>query len=228
MNILKEDNSNLEYLKIDNQSKKAIFLFHGYGASMQDLYGLGQVIKTKEKYDWIFPNGPLSVPLGMHVEGRAWFPINMQDLEVAMMQGTFRNFADKFPEEFKNVLPIAKTFVEAIAKDYEEIIIGGFSQGSMVTSHITAMNIEKLKGLILYSGTLLGKDHLMDNLESTKPIPFFQSHGKQDPVLNYNEAMALFELLKLSRFQGEFVSFNGAHEIPMEVIVKTGEFLDRL
>ena len=49
-----------------------------------------------------------------------------------------------------------------------------------------------------------------------------------DPVLNFNEAMSLFELLKLNRYQGEFVSFDGAHEIPYPVINKLGEFLERI
>lgn len=226
--IFKEENSGLEYLKKVSGSKKAIFMFHGYGASMNDLFGLADVISTNDKYDWIFPNGPISVPLGMFMEGRAWFPVDMAALEQAMMSGSHRSFEDKCPDEFKNVLPIALKFVESFYDQYDEIIIGGFSQGAMVTSHLTSLGVEKLKGLILFSGTLIAKDMLLENIEGKNYIPFFQSHGKQDPVLNFSESMKLFELLKLSRFQGEFVPFDGAHEIPQIVVNKVSDFINRI
>jgi phospholipase/carboxylesterase len=187
--ILTEKNSNLDYLKKNNGSNKAIFMLHGYGASMNDLYGLADVITTNEKYDWIFPNAPLSVDLGMAMQGRAWFPIDMQELERAMMSGSHRNFEDKCPDEFKTSIDLAKVFIDSISKDYDEIIIGGFSQGAMVSSHLCSFGFEKLKGLILFSGTLIAKDMLLDGLEGKKPVPFFQSHGKQDPVLNFAESM---------------------------------------
>lgn len=226
--ILIEKNSNLEYLKKDNGAKKAIFMLHGYGASMNDLAGLADVITTNESYDWIFPNAPESVDLGFAMQGRAWFPVNMQDLEQAMMSGTHRSFEDKCPEEFKSALSLAKIFIESISKDYDEIIIGGFSQGAMVCSHLSGSGFKKQKGLILFSGTLIAKDLLLDTLEGKKPVPFFQSHGKQDPVLNFAESMKLFELLKLNRFQGEFIPFDGAHEIPQIVVNKVSEYINRL
>jgi phospholipase/carboxylesterase len=226
--ILTEKKSNLEYLKKDNGAKKVIFMLHGYGASMNDLFGLCDVIPTDQKYDWIFPNAPISVPLGGFIEGRAWFPINMQDLEKAMMSGSHRSFEDKCPDEFKSAVEIAKIFIDSIAQDYDEVIIGGFSQGAMVSSHLSSLGIEKQTGLMLLSATLIAKDMLMDNLEGKTPVPFFQSHGKQDPVLNFAESMKLFELLKLNRFQGEFIPFDGAHEIPQVVITKASEYINRL
>ena len=223
-----ENETNIEYLKISKNSKKCIFMLHGYGASMNDLYGLESVIETKEDYDWIFPNGPLKIPMGMGIEGRAWFPIDMAELELAMRSGSFRSFEDKEPEEFLKVVPLVKTFIEKISLGYDDIIIGGFSQGAMVSSHLTGQGVEKQKGLILMSGTLLARDILISNLESKNPIPFIQSHGKSDPVLNYDESMKLFELFKLCRFQGEFVPFDGAHEIPHLVISKVKNYINSL
>jgi phospholipase/carboxylesterase len=222
-----ESKSGLEYIKRGENNKKAIFMLHGYGASMNDLAGLYDVIKTDDNFDWIFPNGPISIPMG-GMEGRAWFPIDMEELQRAMMAGEFRSFEDKEPVEFLRALPLMKTFIDELSKEYDSIIIGGFSQGAMVSSHITSENFDKQIGLILFSGTLLAKDRLIDSLENVKPMPFFQSHGKMDPVLNYNEAMKLFETLKLCRLQGEFVSFDGAHEIPYPVVSKVGKYINSL
>lgn len=230
MNVQIESNSGLKYLKNDNKAKKVVILFHGYGASMQDLYGLSDMVSTKEAVDWIFPDGPISVPLGMYQEGRAWFPIDMRELEMAMMKGEFRNFEDKCPKEFLESLESSYTFVQTMFAKYDEVVIGGFSQGAMITSHLLTQNLDatKLKGMILYSSTLLAKEELIKGLDGKTPIPFIQSHGKEDQVLDYNAAMKLFELLKLYRFEGEFISFSGAHEIPMPVLNKTSEFLARI
>ena len=63
--VLLEEKSQLQYLKVDNGGKVAIVLFHGYGASMMDLYGLSSVIPTNFKADWFFPNGFLPLNMGM-------------------------------------------------------------------------------------------------------------------------------------------------------------------
>lgn len=226
--VHKDNETNIEYLKISKNSKRCIFMFHGYGASMNDLYPLESVMKTDKDYDWIFPNGVLSVPMGIGMEGRAWFPIDMAELEAAMRTGSFRSFEDKEPKEFLDVLPVVKTFIDNIAKEYDEIIIGGFSQGAMISAHLTGKNFSKQKGLILMSGTLIARDILIENLQSQNPVPFIQSHGKNDPVLNFDEAMKLFELFKLCRFQGEFIGFEGAHEIPFAVTSKVRSFLNSI
>jgi phospholipase/carboxylesterase len=226
--IQKDKETNIEYLKISKNSKKCIFMLHGYGASMNDLFGLESVIKTNIDYDWIFPNGPISIPMGMGIEGRAWFPINMVELEAAMRTGSFRSFEDKEPEEFIKVIPVVKKFIDNLSVEYDEVIIGGFSQGAMVSSHLTGHGIAKQKGLILMSGTLIARDILISKLDGKNPIPFIQSHGKMDPVLDFNESMKLFELLKLCRFQGEFVPFDGAHEIPHIVLSKVKNYLNSL
>ena len=230
MQVHKEENSGLEYLSNNFQSKKAVILFHGYGASMRDLFGLSEVIKVADPVDWIFPDGPISVALGMFMEGRAWFPIDMRELEMAMMRGEFRNFEDKCPQEFLDSLELARKFVTAMMENYAEVIIGGFSQGAMITSHLLTQNLDskKVKGFILYSATLLAKEQLINGLEGKEAKPFLQSHGKQDQVLDYNAAMKLFELLKLNRYEGEFITFEGAHEIPMNVINGTSEFLKKV
>lgn len=226
----REPQSGLEYLVNAKGAKNAVILFHGYGASMQDLYGLSEVISTNEKLDWIFPDGPISVPLGMFMEGRAWFPIDMRELEQAMMKGEFRNFEDKCPPEFLKALELATVFINQISKKYDSIVIGGFSQGAMIATHLLTQNIsmEKVKGSLFYSTTLLAKEKLMAGLEGKAPIPFLQSHGKSDQLLDYNVAMKLFELFKLYRYPGEFISFQGGHEIPMNVITKSSEFLNRI
>ena len=223
-----EKNSGLNFLELKanpkNNAKTAIVMLHGYGASMHDLYDLNQVIRPQSQVDWFFPDGHISVPIGPMMQGRAWFPIDMMELEKAIQTGQHRVFADKCPEEFLQALEKLEAFLANLSDQYEAIILGGFSQGSMLASHL-AMRIEKVKAMILFSSTLLAKDLLQ---EPIRPIPFFQSHGKYDPLLSFDQSQKLFELLCDKALEGDFVSFDGGHEIPMPVIEKLNSWFKGL
>jgi phospholipase/carboxylesterase len=226
--VLIEENSQLEYMKVDNQGKTAICIFHGYGASMMDLYDLSSVISTNFKADWFFPNGFIPLNMGMGMMARAWFPIDMQALEQAMIAGEYRDFSDNYPEEFQFAIDKCQGFVDFLKTKYENIVIGGFSQGAMISSHLSLKNADVTKALLLLSGNLIGSKQLLELTNDSKPFPFFQSHGKEDTVLGFRHAMSLYELLKLGGHEGEFVAFKGGHEIPEVVIDKTSKFLNRV
>src|SRR5690606_38506174 len=137
-----------------------------------------------------------------------------------------RNFKDANPEGLDEAIDIAKKFVVDHSHNYDSIIVGGFSQGAMISSYLCA-HLPKVISAIFFSGVLVAQDKLMTLLDGKKSLPFFQSHGKQDPVLSYSEATMLYELLKLYGWQGELVPFDGAHEIPMPVINKASLFLSK-
>jgi phospholipase/carboxylesterase len=224
--VYKDSVSGLEYLKVDNNKDKAICFLHGYGASMYDLYSLSESIKDAAEYDWIFINGHLPLQ-GDMLTARAWFPIDMQALEAAMMKGEFREFSNAYPKELDEGINTCLSFLNSQTSRYKELHLGGFSQGAMLSSHIAGRGIENMKTLTLFSGNLIGREQLNANFKLTKRLPFFQSHGKGDQVLGYYQAKDLFELLKLNHLEGEFVTFNGAHEIPYDVIKKWEQFLIR-
>lgn len=224
--IHKNKATNLEYLLEDNGAENLIILFHGYGASMYDLHGLHGFFENKETFNWIFPNGPMPLLMGMGM-ARAWFPIDVQELELAMQQGRHRSYQDKYTDEFAEALAMTEKFVNDVAAQYKKVIIGGFSQGAMITTHLALTKDVHVEGLICFSGAPIGKQKLMESTLAKK-LPIFQSHGKKDPILSYEEARELSELFKLNGHSSEFVSFDGVHEIPMTVIKKWIVFLEKL
>ena len=224
MQYLKDEKSGLDFLKFDQGAKKAVVLFHGYGASMNDLAPLHQILRAGESIDWFFPDGPLSIPLGLGMIGKAWFPVDMVALEQALAQGGHRKFADQCPTEFVESLNLAQTFLEEqVFSSYEDVVIGGFSQGAMLSSHLAAKYADRLKGVALLSATLLAEKNLCETIQGT--LPFYQSHGKSDPLLSYFDAKSLYALLSENGWAGEFVSFEGEHEIPPAVIDGLNQFL---
>lgn len=223
----KELFKDLEYFKVSNNASSAIVLFHGYGASMHDLYPMHEYLG--KSCDYYFPNGYINLLTNSltAIESRAWFNIDINELEQAMMQGRFRDFSDKSSEELDEAIFKMNDFICELSSRYDNIILGGFSQGAMLATHLC--DTFKLKALIILSGTLIDKNNLLLKLDkSEEVISFFQSHGREDALLEYSQAINLFELLKLYKLQGEFISFDGGHEIPLKVLTKLGEFLKNL
>jgi phospholipase/carboxylesterase len=82
-----------------------------------------------------------------------------------------------------------------------------------------------LAGLVLLSGNLLAQDRFS---KAARGIPFYQSHGTQDPILPLAGAKELEKKLLGLNFQGKLHVFNGGHEIPLSVINEVKNFLSQL
>lgn len=208
----------IESLVIDKNQSRAIIMFHGYGADAYDLASLGQMLKVD--YDWYFPQGILTLPFG----GRAWFPIDEKALNEAMMSHTHRDFSgglpDGFDEAFKKVIP----FILELNKKYDEIVLGGFSQGAMLATHSFLSLRVDIKKLVILSGALLDRKNWESLLKVRGDFSFLQSHGKFDPLLSFSDAQILFEMLS-EVGRGKFISFSGEHEIPQPVLEELYNFL---
>ncbi|WP_281646995.1 hypothetical protein [Parendozoicomonas sp. Alg238-R29] len=214
----------LQFLENRSQegSKTCVILFHGYGASMADLYGISDYLDPEKSCDWFFPDGWLTAEGG----GRAWFPIDMAEFQMAMMTGTPRNLKDKNSEEFQKSIELGKQFIERLLPEYDNAIVGGFSQGAMIGSHIAPQLSDRIKGLWLFSGNLIAETALDSLLNTSRPLALLQSHGRQDPVLGFEYGHSLYKKLLDNGYSGEFVAFDGQHEIPPVVLEKAKAALE--
>jgi phospholipase/carboxylesterase len=155
-------------------------------------------------------------------EGRAWFSIDLEELERSMREGTSRDLSHKTPPEFSSTMNLLADFVQKLEGRYEKIILGGFSQGAMCVSHLGLRENSKVEALILLSGSLLAKD-LFPKKE--KSLPFIQSHGAYDPILSLAGGKNLYQQLTSLGLVGKWVEFQGVHEIPLKVIEEVKRFL---
>lgn len=205
-----------------------VVLFHGYGASAFDLYPIHEVLVTDQKFNWVFPHGHLSIPLMPGYSGRAWFPIDMAALEEAIRKNDFRNFADKDPEGMDVARQAAYLMLDALEIPWNQLILGGFSQGAMLATDLTLRKEEISKGLMILSGALVNESLWKELAPKKSNLRFFQSHGEFDPILGYANAKKLEKLLRNSGLLGEFIAFNGGHEIPAPVIQGLSRYLNSL
>ncbi|MEK7356064.1 MAG: hypothetical protein AAB250_06415 [Bdellovibrionota bacterium] len=206
----------------------AVILFHGYGADMHDLASLADVVQAPRDCSWYFPNGHISIPLGGQYEGRAWFPISISELEKSHVDGQGIDFSSVIPPGMKKARERALSLIEELKIPANRLVLGGFSQGAMLATDVTMHMKDAPAGLALLSVTLANSEEWKRLAPAKKGLRFFQSHGSRDAVLSYAAAQKLEVLLRGGGWQGQLQRFEGAHEIPSEVLIQLGAFLRKV
>lgn len=207
----------------------SVLLCHGFGAPGEDLVSLHRVIDAGPSTRWFFPEAPIALEGGM-AGGRAWWPIDMMKLQMAMMRGELRDLENETPDGLPLASSALLSCIDALIADHgvdpAKLVIGGFSQGAMLTTEISLIADRSFAGLAVLSGTLLSKARWVEGAKQRgKGLHVFQSHGRRDPVLPFSGAEALHELLKTHGAHAAFTPFGGQHEIPQMACEGLGQFL---
>lgn len=152
-------------------AKKLVVLFHGYGSNGQDLAGLAQHwAGSFPDVAWASPNAPEPVPGAPG--GYQWFPISRLDPD--LMEAGARSAA-----------PTAQHFLDSELRRWsltgEDLILVGFSQGTMMALHCGLRRETGPAGIIGYSGALAGAERLKQEITAKPPVLLV--HGDRDDVL---------------------------------------------
>jgi phospholipase/carboxylesterase len=206
-----------------------VVLMHGYGAPGDDLVGLYRVLNVPRAVRFVFPEAPLALPELAAFGGRAWWPIDIAALQLAQAQGRVRERARKSPSE----LPALREQVDALLDELtrelgvgsEQIILGGFSQGSMLACDVVLHGTRPFAGLVLLSSTFVSADEWSPLMAARKGLPVFQSHGESDGILPYAAAVELRDALSAAGLDVRWVSFRGGHELPGAVLDGLAKFI---
>jgi len=211
----------------------AIFC-HGFGAGGDDLVPVAEELihqqpEIADHYQIIFPEAPLSLrEIGMP-NGRAWWMLDMERMQRAIEQGTIRDQRNVSPPELPAVRQQLTQLINTVCDDLgltpSRFILGGFSQGSMVVTDVALHLEEKPAGLVIWSGTLLNEEIWQAKAITLAGVPILQSHGTTDPILPFEAATWLRDLLKRADANLEFIEFQGPHTIPGEAISKTAQLM---
>ena len=213
-----------------------VVLCHGFGAPGTDLVGLAEALVALEPalaaVRFVFPGAPLHLS-DFGADSRAWWMI---DFDVIAKLRTaspdaLRDFRRVEPEG----MPSARNNLHALVGEvmnrsglsYSKLVLGGFSQGAMLTTDVALRLEEAPAGLVVLSGTLLTEDVWRKKAATRSGLPVFQSHGRFDEVLPFAASRWLEQLLVEAGLKVEFSEFNGGHQIPLEVLRGLSGFLKR-
>lgn len=207
--------------------KRAIILLHGFGADNQDLTSLAEYVGSAPGVGWFFPNGPHTVPIGPHMTGRAWFPLRLSELEQSGV-----DFTQSLPPGMDRSAGAVLKAIEGLrAKhgwNWNQIVLGGFSQGAMMAVEVALRASEPPAGVTIFSGSLVNESNLRELAAKKSGLKFFQSHGAQDFVLPFELAERFERVVSEAGWDGMLYGFRGGHEIPPPVLREWQSWLKSL
>jgi phospholipase/carboxylesterase len=207
-----------------------VLLLHGFGAPGDDLVSMADALTVPVGTRFVFPEGPLSLSFGPSA-ARAWWLIDMARIAADQAAGRLRDLSQDIPKGLaparETILAFLKEVERKLGADPRKTLLGGFSQGAMLTCDVMLRTMQPYAGLIQLSGTLLAAQEWTPLLHKRKGLPVFQSHGTQDEILPYVGAERLRDVLNKSGLAVEWHNFRGGHEIPRSVLQRLGPFITK-
>lgn len=204
-----------------------VVLLHGFGAPGDDLVDLAHFLGAPSSVRFVFPEAPLVLDNG---PGRAWWMLDMALFE-RRMRGERIDRSDDQPPSLpalrEQLLSALDEIGERLAIDRKQMLVGGFSQGSMLACDAVLHAEVKPAGLILLSSTLIARTQWAPRMASCAGLPVLQTHGTHDPLLPYEDAERLRDLFVAAEADLTFVSFAGGHELPPVTLNALGTFIKR-
>ena len=208
-----------EAVRASGQPTHLFVFVHGYGADGHDLIGLAQVFQQLyPEANYLAPHAP--DPCVLNPTGRQWFPVYW--LDGSDPSEMARDFA-------KN----AKVFDAWLSEQIEEanvpadqVVLLGFSQGCMMCLEIGPRRSEQLGAVLGFSGRLIERERLKDELKTTPPILLV--HGNADDVVPYESlAQATEGLRAVGLDVVAHTSPDTAHGIAPDGLQAAAAFLQR-
>ena len=188
-----------------NKPQQAIVLCHGYGGDGKDISILAM---NWQRFlpDAIFlcPNAP--EVCAINPQGYQWFDLTSEDEEVIL---------NKSLAAEKKLNIFLDQILENFQLESNNLAIVGFSQGTMIGIQTAIKKKEKINCLIGYSGKIINKKHLSENINSTPKI--FLMHGENDTIVPPIHLLEAKEYLKNCSINVKTKMFkNCEHKIPTE------------
>ena len=185
--------------------KNAVILCHGYGGDGKDISILAGYWRTYLP-DTIFicPDAPEKCEASP--SGFQWFDLTDQDPEQILSKSLVaENKLNKLIDEVKEGYNLLAN----------QIIIGGFSQGSMISLQTGIKRKDKINSILGYSGKIIDLEHLSKNIVSRPNI--FLMHGDIDQVVPVDGLLEAKNFFNKNNYEIKTKIFKDCeHRIPME------------
>lgn len=189
-----------------------VVLAHGFEMEPVDLSPFARSLGAPAAF--FFPEAPLSAP----TRGRAWWPIDVARRAEAMARGP-RDLASEHPaglaaarERFAALLDEVRTLAKG-----RPLVVGGFSQGGMLTMETLLKTGLRPDGVVLLSTSRIAFDEWEPLGRALEGLPVLVAHGKEDADLSFAAGEALRDFLAQSGADVTWVPHDGGHQIPLPV-----------
>ena len=185
--------------------KNAVILCHGYGGDGKDISILANYWKSHlPETIFICPDAPEKCAASP--SGFQWFDL-----------------MDQTPEQILSKSLVAEIKLNKLIDDVKkkhnllanQIVIGGFSQGCMISLQTGIKRKDKINSIIGYSGKIIDTEHLNKNIVSKPNIILM--HGDIDQIVTIDGLLEAKDFFSKNNYKIETKIFkNCEHRIPTE------------
>lgn len=204
-----------------------VVLLHGFGAPGDDLVPLFRQLDVPRHVRFAFPEALLDLGdlLGSgYAGGRAWWMIDPSWF-LPENQDKHAERAKAVPEGLAAARTRVGEVLAGLGAKPEKTILGGFSQGAMLSLDYALRAEQSFAGLALLSGSITAIDEWQPLFAKLRGVRVVQSHGRADPILPFAAAERLRDLLKAADADVRWVEFNGGHAIPQSSLDALGKLI---
>ena len=189
----------------DKPIKNAVILLHGYGGDGKDISLL--TLNWKRFLNntvFLCPNGHEKCEI--NPVGFQWFDLSKDDNTYILEKSL----------EAENII---KKFVEQVKSQYQlsnkNIIIGGFSQGCMMSLNVGVTSKEKFNCIIGFSGKIININNLEKRIKNKSKILLI--HGDQDEIVSSTFLLEAKDFFERNKFEIQTKLLkNCGHHIPID------------
>jgi phospholipase/carboxylesterase len=190
------------------EAEGALVLLHGRGADEHDLFPLLDAFDPERRFHGYTPRGPLALPPG----GAHWYVVPRV------------GYPD--PTTFHESYALLSDWLDALP--YDRVVIGGFSQGAVMTYAVgLGEGRPRPAGLIALSGFIPDVEGWVPDLESPFP-PIVIAHGAYDPVIPVEFGHKARDVLAQAGAEPRYFESPIQHSIDPAVVPELQVFLASL
>lgn len=180
-------------------ARRVVVLLHGLGGRGENFSRMGRAFTVDDETCFVYPDAPIKMR-----HGNAWF---------------------RGPQSYQ---PSRDKVVELLTFIKEEnpsadIVLGGFSQGAILSSNFLEKDVELLSAIILLAPSGRLRDDISGKAKDKPPV--FLAHGRSDHLLPFEGSEQLHEKLVEHGYPVEWVPFDGEHNIPRDILARVDQFL---
>lgn len=204
-----------------------VVLLHGFGAPGDDLAGLASPLAQlglPGGTRLVFPEAPLALSsmngFELYGDARAWWMVDFGRRERLMRSGLERAIDDE-PDGLDEARAKVEAMLDALVSEgtpAERLVLGGFSQGAMLSADVAFSTTRPLAALVLLSGAFVAAPRWRAGMPARAGLPTFQRHGRSDEILPIAVARPLRDAMQEAGVDLDYAEFAGGHTIPPEVL----------
>ena len=192
------------------EPRGALVLLHGRGTDEHDLAPLLDLLDPRRRLVGLTPGGPLFLPPG----GRHWYVVPRVGYPDP----------DTF---FASYELLAREVPELTGVPWERTIVGGFSQGT-VMSYALGLGAGRPTpaGIVAMSGFIPVVDGWTADLDRSG-LPVWIAHGRRDPVIGIEFARAARDALSQAEVDLTYHEHEGAHHVDPRLLAELPAWVER-